>query len=135
MPSAPSASSADLGNDVNTLDELDMAQTIQAAADTADGADAICRNSSNAAGAGDQIQADYDTAAVAPFKVTCEMRQALADLGYGKNEVDQMTHAEARQIIDSNQTKASEPEFRFCPTCGNEGIKYSDCTECGDLIR
>ena len=94
------------------------------------------KTADDAGDAGDQMQADSSRPpAQVSFIVTREMRQALADLGYGNNEVDQMTHTEARQIIDSNQVKASEPEFRLCPTCGNEGIKYSDCAECGDLIR
>jgi hypothetical protein len=134
-PSAPSAPSAEAGSDANTADVTDKAQTAQDSADTADGADATCRNSSNAAGVDDQMQANSDTVAQVPFMVTREMRQALADLGYGKNEVDQMTPAEAWQIINSNQAKASEPQYGICPTCGNEGVKYSDCAECGDLIR
>jgi hypothetical protein len=134
-PSAPSAPSAEIGNVVNTTDQIDKGQTAQASADTADGADATCRNSSNAAGAGDQTQANSDTVAQVAFMVTRQMRQSLADLGYGKNEVDQMTPAEAWRIINSNQAKPIESQYGLCPTCGNEGVRYSDCPKCGDLIR
>ncbi len=71
------------------------------------------------------------------------MRQALADLKYGKNDVDQMKPERAWEIINSNRLNdkgkviehAQVVELGLCPTCGREGILFNNCAECGEFIR
>jgi hypothetical protein len=80
-----------------------------------------------------------------PFLIPRHTRQALADLGYSSAEIDQMTPSQAIEIIDSDQVnnsrdiskqaQAKAVELGICPTCGLEGILFSNCTECGDFIK
>jgi hypothetical protein len=86
----------------------------------------------------DKLESSPQSVARVPFMITRQMRQELADLGYSKGEVDRMTPEQAWEIIGSNQTNDSKDkaiERGICPTCGSEGILFSDCGECGDLIR
>jgi hypothetical protein len=85
------------------------------------------------------------TVASVPFMITREMRQALADLHYSRDDIDRMTPQQAWEMINSNQLKgdgyvttkaqAKGVELGLCPTCGREGILFSNCAECGEFIR
>jgi DNA primase len=78
-----------------------------------------------------------------PFMMTREMRQALADLNYSRNDIDRMKPERAWEIINSSQAneyamgqaQAKTLETGICPTCQLEGILFSGCTECGEFIR
>jgi hypothetical protein len=78
-----------------------------------------------------------------PFMITREMRQALADLNYSRNDIDRMKPERAWEIINSSlaneyamgQAQAKTLEIGICPTCQREGILFSGCTECGEFIR
>lgn len=79
------------------------------------------------------------TVASVAFMITRAQQQQLADLGYRRSQVGQMTPQQAHEIIAAqkvaNPPNAHAKELAYCPNCRAEGLLHSHCARCGEFLR